>query len=161
MAGSSKLTKIPNEVRDKAKALYFDHIPINDIAHQLQISTAIISKWRGDDNWAALRGAAVDGYLDDISSGRAIRLSKIQAKGLDALDRAVTAAQQRVDPLTLSEAEKLGNVMTILDKLQRLDRGKSTENHAVKVEVSGQVSVDKIREIFLNDPFFKETDSET
>lgn len=150
MAG--KLAKIPDETREAIRAEYLLHIPINDLAKKYQVSTAVIAAWRSDENWSEIRRAGDEGFLDDLVQGRKIRLAKLAEIGIDQIERGLIAIKQRAEPATLKELEQLSVVISNLDRLHRLDRGVSTQN--VAVNVTGQLSIERIRDTIMADPFF-------
>ena len=149
-----KLARIPDEVRSKAREMYMSHVHMNEIAAQLKVSTGVLSKWRAEENWALERTSADEGFLDDIVQHRKVRLARLAEMSVDQLERGLHYLKQRVEPLTLPEMEKLTVVLSNLDKIGRLDANKATENVAVKLDVSGQLTVERIRDIVTNDPFF-------
>jgi len=149
------LTPVPKDVRAKAKELFFAHTPINDISKQLQISTAAIARWRTDEKWLEERVVADEALAADIVSSRKLTLVRIAKAGIDEIERAINFVRSSPDPMSIPVAEKMANLISTLVRVQRLDAGESTENVALGVKVAG-VSVDKIREVLLNDPYMKE-----
>lgn len=149
-----KLVKIPDETKEAIRNEYLMHVGLNDLAAKYKVSTATISAWRRDENWADIRKAADEGLLDDLVQGRKIRLSKLTEIGIDQIERGLIHLKNRVEPLSVGELEKLTIVVSNLHKVTRLDQEKSTENVAMKVNVDATLSVERIRELVMSDPFF-------
>lgn len=148
-----KLVPIDAATKAKAREMYMLHRHMNDISAELKVSTATLSKWRAEEGWALERTAADEGFLDDIVQGRKIRLAKLAEMSVDQLERGILHLKGRHEPLTIPEMEKLSLVLMNLDRISRLDSNKSTENVAVKLDVQGQLTVERIREIITNDVF--------
>jgi hypothetical protein len=149
----TKLAKIPDATKEAIRDEYLQHTPINDLAAKYKISTAVIGKWRTDEGWATTRKQATDGWLDDLTDGRKIRVAKLAEDILDQIDRGIINLKNRQEALSVQELEKMTVVFANLHKIGRLDAEKSTENLSMKVDVHAQLSVDKIREIITADVF--------
>lgn len=152
MAG--KLVKTDPETKGRAKELYFTYRPHNEICAELKISSSLLAKWRTEESWDLERKNLDEGRINDLFAGRKLKLAKLADISVNELERGLLALRERHLPLTLSEMEKLSTILTNLDKITRLDLNRATDNVAVNLNVNGQLSVERIREIVHQDPFF-------
>ncbi len=149
----TSLVPIPEDIRAKAKELYLAHTPINDIAHQLKVSTATLAQWRTRESWLAEREAADEALLTDIISARKVELSHIAKAGIAQIKRAIKHIEDDPEPMSIAVAEKMANLIATLDKVHRLDTKQATENVSVAADIGGGITVDRIREIVTTDAF--------
>ncbi len=156
-AHMSKLVKISDDIRERARALYMDHKPMNDIAKELQVSTATLSNWRTRDGWNDIREAADNELSADIVSARKLTLTRIASAGIDQIERTIKYIQERPDAMSVAEAEKMAALISTLDKVHRLDTKQATEN--VSVQVQNTFSMEKVLEVIKADPFMTTTQS--
>lgn len=140
--------------RAQAHELFMRGTSIAEIARQTGIGHDRISKWasqgRNGVSWHTEREELIRSQLEDgftrrkLTVARAAELPpKLLLKGLEALEA-------RETPLSVQEMERVANVHTALDRIARLDSGKSTDNQAVNVKV--KLSLEDIREILKADP---------
>jgi hypothetical protein len=146
----NKLAVVEPEVIERAKNLYFQYRSLNQIAQDLGVSTAQLSRWRRDGEWLAERENAERGLIEDGFSQRKLTIARIMNATTDQIERALTHITKRTEPPTLAEAEKLSFILSNLDKVARLDAGKATEN--VNIQAKLEMSAEKIREIIQSDP---------
>lgn len=151
MAG--KLAKIPAETKARAKDLYFQWKSHNDICEELKLSSSVLAKWRTDEGWDAERKALDEGMIADLFQGRKLKMAKLAEMSINQLERGLLHLKERHEPLSLGEMEKLSVILSNLDKITRLDLNRATENVAMNINVQGQLTVDRIREIMTQDPF--------
>lgn len=151
---SSKLVPIPDAVRDEALQLYLAHVPMNDIAARLKVSTATLSAWRSRDGWAQMREKQDEELAADIVSARKLTLTRIARAGIDQIDRTIKHIAERPEPMTVAEAEKMSVLVSNLDRIGRLDNKEATENVAVGIKVSAPLTPEQIKETIKADPFF-------
>ncbi len=149
---NDKLAKIPDEVRAQAKDLYMRGADLNEIASKLKISTAALGRWRTQDGWLAERTAGEQGLLEDDWQNRKVQISKILNASVRQITRGIKHLEDRIDPPTLTEVERLSVIVANLDKIARLDSSRSTENVSLQASVS--LNIEQIRDIISSDPFF-------
>lgn len=153
---SKALVKTDPDVKAKAREMYFAHVGHNSICQQLQLSSSTLANWRKAEDWAAARREADENLLHDLVEGRKVKLARLAEVSVEQIERCISSLRQRVDAPTLHEAEKLSVILANLDKISRLDRQQATENVAVNVNVQGNLSVERIRDVIANDPFFSQ-----
>jgi hypothetical protein len=151
MAG--KLTPTPPEMIEHARQLFFDHVPINDIARQLKLSSAVIAKFRNEGGWSDLRRAADDSRLEDSVSRRKVDLMELSDTAVAQMKRSIKAVVESTEPPTLQQAKILAEIVQMTDKVHRLDRQVSTENISVQQTVK-VMTPDEVRAAIAADPFF-------
>ncbi len=138
------------EIQSKAKDLYVQYKSLNEISQQLGVSVAQLTRWRRDQNWLIEREAAERGLIEDGFSSRKLSIARIMNMTTTELERGLRHIAGRAEPPTLPELEKLSTILSNLDKIGRLDAGKSTDN--VNVQAKLEMTAEGIRKIILSDP---------
>lgn len=156
---NAKLVKTDPAIKARARDLYFQWYEHNTICKELGITSALLAKWRTEEGWAKERQAADEGMISDLFAGRKVKMAKLAEMSLTELERGLSALKSRHEPLTLGEMEKLSVILTNLDRITRLDLNRATDHVAMKLDVQGQLSVERIREIVRSDPFLSEEPS--
>ncbi len=146
--------KYTDAQREAARDLFLQNVGINDIAKQLSISTAALAKWRANDNWLEAREAANSIIQADKVSKRKIDLVNISDEAITQIKRSLKAVVDNPDPPTLQQAKTMAEIVGLVDKVYRLDNQLATDQISIQQKVSGSISVEKVREIILSDPFF-------
>lgn len=153
MAKSTKPVRSEDELaelRARGKDLYFSYTPFNDIAKQLGVSAATVADWRKKESWDLTRDGIERGIIEDAFGARRMTLSRVTKMTTELLERSLKRLNDRVEPPTLAEAEKLSIIIGNLDKILRLDMGKATDNVSVAASVSH--TVEEIRARLAADP---------
>jgi hypothetical protein len=142
----------PQSVRDQARLLFLDGNQMERISELLSVPVGTLRNWSSEAeiSWSTERQERDRGLLEDAFSKRKLVASKVTSASLDQLDRAVQAITERALPLSISEAEKLANVYSVLEKQSRLDAGAATAN--VNVNAKVRLTMEDIKEILKNDP---------
>lgn len=138
------------ETQEQARALYLDYKTLNDISARLSCSIGQLSRWRKEGNWLMEREAHERGLLEDGFSQRKLTIARIMNTTTDQLERGLRHIAGRQEPPSLPELEKLSTILANLDRIGRLDAGKSTENVAVAAKL--EMTAEGIRRIILSDP---------
>jgi hypothetical protein len=68
----------------------------------------------------------------------------------EQLERALHHIAMRAEPPSLPEAEKLSTILANLDRIGRLDTGKSTDNIAVAAKL--EMTAEAVRKVIFSDP---------
>ncbi len=149
----------PDDIlKRQAKDLYFAHKPKAEISRALGLSTRQLNKWAKEEEWALQREDEDRSLIEDSYASRKLTVSAITRISAEQIQRGLEHLEGRPDPPTLSELEKLATILGALDKVGRLDAGKSTENIAVNAQV--KMTADEIRQVLTSDPFFSESGNE-
>ncbi len=138
------------ELRAQAKKLYFAYIQHNDIAKELSVTATTVAAWRKAEAWDVEREGIERGIIEDEFGARRLTLSRITKMSMENLERGLKRLSDRHEPPTLPEMEKLSLIVSNLDKILRLDMGRSTENVAVSSQIVH--TVENIRERLAADP---------
>lgn len=136
----------------QAKDLFFSHATLADVSRATGVNLKTLKKWKSDDDWELEREDDVRGLMENAFGARKVTIAKIIKTAPELLLKGLEYLAQRPDPLTLDEQVKVSAIIGNLDKISRLDAGKSTEN--ISVQVAAKVSVEDVRKIFAEDPFF-------
>lgn len=126
------------------------------VAETLCLPVGTLRTWSGKEeiSWHGARTEAARALLEDDFSKRKLVVSKVATNSLAQIDRAIDAIAQRAVPPSVVEAEKLASVYNVLEKANRLDLNKSTDNVAVQASV--KISLDEIKKILAEDPLAEE-----
>jgi hypothetical protein len=138
------------ELKVQAKNLFFAYATNVDIGHELGLTARMVADWRKEGLWDIERDGIERGLIEDSFGARRLSLARITKLSVDELERGLRHISNRVEPATLSELEKLSMIVGNLDKILRLDMGKSTENIAVAAQVHH--TVEDIRAKLAADP---------
>lgn len=130
--------------------MYIEYKSINEISQALSVSVAQLTRWRKDQNWLLEREAAERGLLEDGFSKRKLTIARIMNTTTEQLERGLRHIAGRAEPPTLPELEKMSTILANLDRIGRLDAGKSTEN--INVQAKMEMTAESIRKIILSDP---------
>jgi hypothetical protein len=149
---SAKLVPYPDEVREQAKSLYINHVPMNEISKQLKVPTATLSQWRSRDGWLEERERLDEEVQSEIVSSRKLTLANIAKAGIDQIARTIKFVSERPDPMTISEAKNMAELLRNTDSIARLDNKEATSNVAVQVQAK-RMTVDEIRAVVTSDDF--------
>lgn len=136
--------------QEQARDMYVEYKSINEISQALSVSVAQLTRWRRDQNWLLEREAAERGLLEDGFSKRKLTIARIMNTTTDQLERGLRHIAGRAEPPTLPELEKMSTILANLDRIGRLDAGKSTEN--INVQAKMDMTAETIRKIILADP---------
>ncbi len=138
------------KLRERAKELYFAYNTHQQICEVLKLDSRSLTDWRRAEGWDAEREGIERGIIEDAFSARKMSLARVTHLTTDQLERALKHLRDRPEPPTLNEAEKLSAIISALDKILRLDLGRSTEN--VVVQQTVHHTVESIRERLAADP---------
>lgn len=137
-------------LKARAKELYFSYHSHNEISQQLAIQSSQLSEWRKVGGWDIEREHLERGLIEDSFGARRLSIARICKLSIDQLERSLKHISDRSQPASLAEAEKISIIVSNLDKILRLDMGKSTENVAVSAQVTH--TVEDIRAKLAQDP---------
>ncbi len=137
-------------LKARGKDLYFSYVPFNDISKELAVSSATVADWRKKEGWDIEREGIERGILEDAFGARRMSLSRITKMTTDLLERGLKHFNDRIEPPTLAEAEKLSIIIGNLDKILRLDTNRPTDN--VQIAATVQHTVEDIRAKLAADP---------
>lgn len=151
--GNAKaLAHTEDQVRE-AKRLFMANVPVVKIAEQLNIPITTINSWKKRAkpvSWDIEREDMIRGLIDDsYAAGRPLK-AEIRHMTLEQIKRGIQYVVNRDEPPSLQEIEKLSVIYTNIDKVSRLEEGKSTENIAIAGSVS---STKEAIKILMADPF--------
>jgi hypothetical protein len=138
------------ELRKRGRELYLTYVPFNDIAKELCVSASTLSDWRKSAGWEIERDGIERGILEDAFGARRMTVSRIVKTTTDVLERGLQAIANRVEPITLAEAERLSVILGNLDKILRLDTNRPTDNIQIASTVTH--TVEDIRARLAADP---------
>lgn len=111
---------------------------------------AQLTRWRREDNWLIEREAHERSLLEDGFGARKMTIARIMNTTTEQLERGLRFIAARAEPPTLPELEKMSTILANLDRIGRLDAGKSTEN--INVQAKLEMTAEGIRKIILADP---------
>jgi hypothetical protein len=150
--------KYTDAQRAEARRLYMEHGNYEFVGNSLKLLPEIIRRWgmRGDNgvSWATQREEAARAVLEDGFARRKLTVAAAANLAPEIVRRGLEAIAARNQPPSATELERIMTVHTALDRIARLDAGKSTENHAVKAEV--KLSLEEIQKILRADPLLGE-----
>lgn len=146
-----------------AKSLYMQGMSINEIQKQTGIPPKTLDKWRlgmnahGDyTSWAEQKAKAIADNAKDLMLSNKAKLVDIFTLGCDLIKRSLVARAMEEKPLDMKEARLVSEIITSLDKLNRLDSGKPTEI----IEEAKPISLNELRDAVLKDKFINIIDVE-
>lgn len=149
--------KFTSEDRDRARKLYLDSGDFSKVAAETGISVDTLRKWaaRGHAGvtWQTDREELARSILEDGFSRRKLSVAAAANISPDLIHRGLQALAARETPLSPAEMERVANVHSVLDRIARLDAGKSTENMAVAAKV--KLTIEQIKEILAADPLIE------
>lgn len=152
----AKNVRTSNSKLMEAKRLYLKGDPKTEIAEKLGVSLATITKWETTAkpiSWKDEREESYKALIDDDFQSKRIRISSIREKSIDHIFKGLEHLNRRPTPVSVSEMERLTNIVVSLDKILRLDQGQATEIH--EHSVSHRVAtLDEVRGLIQShDPF--------
>lgn len=150
--------KSTEEDRNRAKQLFLSYASTSAISKELGVSQATVVKWRDDNDWETARKNADRELIDDTFSVKRVSLARITKVTTEQIERGLKVIADRFEAPSLKEMESLTNILANLDKISRLDSGRATENVAVQVGGNLDLTVDKIKEMIMSEPFFPKKD---
>lgn len=131
--------------------MYMDYAEISDISRELGVSVHTIRQWRSDGGWAPMREEEERALLEDRFGRRRRKNHSSADMVTEQMERGLKHLAARPEPPTVQELERLNNIRAVLEKENRLDMGKSTEN----VSINASLTMDRVREILASDPFMQ------
>ncbi len=151
---SQKALINPSEVaalKEAAKQAFFAHQP-NTTIQQIAggISATTLATWRREGDWALEREALERGIIEDGFAVRKLSIARILNNSTDQVERGLRHLMARSEPPSLQEMERLSVILSNLDRVGRLDSGKSTDNVAVSAKL--ELNAETIRQIIFADP---------
>lgn len=150
--------KSTEEDRARAYQLFLSYAPISMIAKEAGVTNATIVKWRDDYEWEISRKNADRELIDDTFAVKRVSLARITKVTTEQIERGLKVISDRFEAPTLKEMESLTNILANLDKISRLDSGKATEHVSIGVHGNLDLTVDKIKEMIMSEPFFPKKD---
>jgi hypothetical protein len=147
--------KIDLDVKDYAKKLYMEHIPLKRIHDLTGINYNTLSQFanQGDNSWRAQREIFCEAIIQNFSESKKAQLTRIMSYTLENLSRALKALADRKEPPTIKEAEGVSRIYDSLDKIMRLDSGTPTDI-LQRVKPSSVIELSKkIKEQLGTDPW--------
>lgn len=168
MATSRKTSKLksllPNAVytdtdRERSHEMFLQGANLPEIARATGISMTTLKTWstRGDAgpapgkiSWAVEREEIDRSFIEDSFVKRRNTTARAANIAIEQQERGLKALSEREMPPTPSELERLASVHNSLDRIARLDSGKSTENLNVAAKI--KLEVEDIRAILKADP---------
>jgi hypothetical protein len=151
LASPSSVSVANDALKAQARDLYLSRRPKGEISRALGVSPRTVSKWAREEGWELEREDADKSLIDDNFAARKITVATIARLSADQVLRAVQHINDRPDPPSLMEAEKLAILLGALDKIGRLDSGKATDNVALQGAV--KLTLDQVRAAINSDPF--------
>jgi hypothetical protein len=139
-----------DELRARGKQLFLGYRHKKDIAAELGVTPATVGDWDKREGWSIEREGIERGVLEDEFGARRMSLSRITKLTTELLENSLKRLADRVEPPTLSEAEKLSVIIGNLDKILRLDTNRPTDNVAIASTVTH--TVEEIRARLAEDP---------
>ena len=151
---------ISEDIKHRAKILYFTGYTIDDLIVKLNISRECLSEWifgkdgRGESPtcWAVVKAKASEGSiiaymidkreLFDRTTGVAHSIVTMMLEQYGA-----KVANKEVD-FTVDEIRKMASIVVDMDKISRLESGKAT----AIIETTTGLSAKELRDIIANDP---------
>lgn len=140
---------------EKALADYLDYIPTHLIAATYHIPQTQLLKWINEPHddkapWSEIREEISKEFKTSYFSTKSSRVHELVSLNMVALRRVLMRLIKKKN-LTTKDAHTLAQTLELLDKVTRLDEGKSTSNIAVAMKPA---SLDEIRDVIQrSDPF--------
>ncbi len=150
--------ELESAAKQRALDMYLSHNSVADIARVLNVGTVTITRWKKQGDWAIQREESDRALLEDTFATRKLTIARIAQTSAEQVHRGLKYIAERPEPPSVQETERIASILANLDKINRLDMGKSTDNVAVAANV--KVSIDEIRKIVSSDPFFEEVKDE-
>ena len=139
-----------------AKSLYMRGMSVNEIQRQTGIAPKTLAKWRlgmhchGDyQTWAEQRAKAIADNALEIALVNKEKLTDIFSIGCELIKKSLEARAQQNEPLDIKEAKLVTEIITSLDKMNRLESGKPTEI----IEDMKPLSLEELRNAVMKDKF--------
>lgn len=125
----------PDEAYRRALADYLDHVPVHMLASTYGIPQKQLTTWINDGNgtdksWAELREEADNSIRQDYFVTKSYRMHELVSLNMIALRRLLTKLVKKKN-MTVRDGKMLAETLELLDKITRLDEGRSTSNVAV------------------------------
>ena len=151
---------VSDDIRNRAKILYFQGHTCDDIVAKLNIPLNVVTEWvfgpngRGDapSCWAVVKAKASEGsiiaYIIDkqgVFDRTTSVAHNIVTMMLEQYGKKV--ANQEVD-FTVDEIRKMASIVVDMDKVARLESGKATSI----IETTTGLTATELRDIIKNDP---------
>lgn len=146
-----------------AKSLYLRGMSFNEIVRNTSIPPKTLEKWRlgmachGDHiTWAEEKAKAIADTAREQALNSRADLVDIFAIGCDLIKKSLQHRAKQDEPLDMREAKLLSEIITSLDKMNRLEVGKPTEI----IEDAKPISLQELRDAVLKDKFASIIDAE-
>lgn len=139
-------------LRGKAKILFMQFVPRDEIVRRLDMSEVTFSIWVNKYGWEKERNEVVRSVVNDVKDqGRRV-LAEVSRISLSMVYKSLSHRSQQPAPLTLREAQVVTDILSKLDRIARLDDGEPTDIVAGSERLA-PISIEELRTIVAKDAF--------
>jgi predicted DNA-binding protein YlxM (UPF0122 family) len=132
------------------KKLYFEYMPVTQIAKKFKVSRSAINWHVSSNSWAASRKLQESEIFAAFDDTKKVDFVKMTQSAVAIMARSLQTLATRLDPPSIMEATKAADILKTLDNILRLDEGKPTDI----VENQDQPLDDKaLKKKLAKDPF--------
>ena len=134
-----------------AKNLYMEYVSIRKIAEHTGLTPSTV-QYHASNHWASERDLARLEDQRDRQEAKTVHFSSIEEYTIHIMEKALKDLATRDRPPTVGEAKQASEIMNILDKIKRLDKGEATE---IVSNQEKALTVETIAKKLSLDPFQK------
>lgn len=133
----------------QAKKLYMDYTPLS----QIEIATGIPKssfRYHIEKYWRAEREYKKAELFEALTDAKKAEFTSITQTTIKILKKSLEALANRPNPPTMQEAAKAADIMNVLDKITRLDKGDPTDIISNEEKV---IEIVDLKKKLAQDPF--------
>ncbi len=144
------MAEIAEDVKERARIMYYRGFTIAQIAKQLGMHYKTIETWRAREGWSDLRKTYERDTIEAVTREKAPLMAAISGLTLKGIIMGLENAVERnkEKPISISDVRAMSEVFATLDKIIKLDTGQSTENVSHLT-----VTLDDIKKAIVEDEF--------
>lgn len=121
-----KMKKLSKDKLKSAKTLYMEGLSIRKIAAHVDVTPGAI-QYHINNGWAEERKLLRLEKMQEQQEAKAIGFIECEDYTVQIMKKALKDLAERDRPPTVAEAKQASEIMNILDKIARLDKGEATD----------------------------------